>query len=165
MIVEQAGRPIGTDGETAFLSNFYMGVPVEHKGIVYPSAEHAFQAAKCARDSDRRLFLSCKKPGEAKRLGRRVQLREDWENVKLAVMEDVLRSKFKLPELCSRLLATGTCNIIHANTWHDQFWGDCLCPMHRAPGENHLGRILIKLRAEMNNENNHRPNPIYQQRA
>lgn len=148
MIVSQAGKPVGTDAETAFLSNFHMH-PVEFGGIIYPTAEHAFQAQKCARESDRRLFALCKKPGEARKLGRRVQLRADWERVKMSVMEDVLRAKFADPDLRARLLKTGNCEIVHLNGWHDQFWGDCACPMHPSPGDNHLGRLLMKIRGDL----------------
>lgn len=147
MILLQAGKSVA--GDFSFLSNFFAGAPFEWEGEDYRTAEHAFQAAKCARPCDRKLFSGCRTPGEAKRLGRRVQLRADWEETKLAVMESVLRAKFSLPSLRERLLLTGNCEIVHANTWHDQFWGDCVCPLHRAPGENHLGRLLMKLRTEL----------------
>lgn len=148
MIVEQAGRPV--KGDFAFLSNFYTMSPFEWEGTTYPTAEHAFQAAKCARADDRKLFLACSKPSEARALGRRVRLREGWDDARLSVMESVLRAKFALPELRRKLLDTGTTKIIHSNNWHDNFWGRCICPMHaRRPGKNHLGYLLMKIRDEL----------------
>ena len=136
-------------GDFSFLSNFYAQAPFEWEGAIYPTAEHAFQAAKCARPDDRKLFAACAKPGEARRLGRRVELRADWDDAKIDVMESVLRAKFALPELRRKLAATGTTRIIHSNNWHDQYWGHCICPMHaRQQGGNRLGKLLMKIREE-----------------
>jgi ribA/ribD-fused uncharacterized protein len=137
-------------GDFSFLSNFYMAAPFEFEGATWPSAEHAFQASKCADPSQRKLFVLCKRPGEAKRLGRRVRLRADWESVKLDVMEEILRAKFRDASLRRRLAAIGTCcHITHTNIWHDLFWGVCACPIHNDRGRNHLGQILMKLRSEL----------------
>ena len=124
-----------------FLSNFY---PVEIKldGIVYPNAETAFQAQKTLDVEERRKFSMLKNPVQAKRLGRKVKLRDDWEEVKLDIMTEVVSQKFlQHPHLIEMLLQTGDEELIEGNKWGDRFWGVC-----KDKGENHLGKILMKIR-------------------
>ena len=129
-------------GAYRFLSNFWPA-EVEYEGLVYPSSEHAYQAAKTIDPEARKAFLDIK-PGQAKRKGRKVVLREDWEDVKLDVMLDLLRAKFSNPELTKMLLDTGDRGLIEGNTWGDQFWGVC-----KGQGENHLGLLLMQVRDEI----------------
>ena len=90
------------------------------------------------------------KPSEAKRLGQRVALRPDWEAVKLGVMEDIVRAKFTQHEsLAVKLINTGDRGLIEGNTWQDLFWG---VDITTRKGENHLGRILMKIRDELNRD-------------
>lgn len=127
--------------EYFFLSNFY---PVEIKldGIVYPNAETAFQAQKTLDDEERRKFSMLKNPVQAKRLGRKVKLRDDWEEVKLDIMTEVVSQKFlQHPHLIEMLLQTGDEELVEGNKWGDRFWGVC-----KDKGENHLGKILMKIR-------------------
>jgi ribA/ribD-fused uncharacterized protein len=84
-------------------------------------------------------------PGTAKRLGRAVSLRTDWETIKFAVMENLLRQKFANPALRWQLLATGSATLHEGNSWGDRIWGEC--PL--GVGENHLGRLLMKIRDEL----------------
>ena len=127
--------------EYFFLSNFY---PVEIKldGIVYPNAEAAFQAQKTLDVEERRKFSMLKNPVQAKRLGRKVKLRDDWEEVKLDIMTEVVSQKFlQHPHLIEMLLQTGDEELVEGNKWGDRFWGVC-----KGKGENHLGKILMKIR-------------------
>jgi ribA/ribD-fused uncharacterized protein len=126
-------------GPYAFLSNFHPS-PV----FGYPTVENAYQAAKTREKTLRVPFRSCS-PGEAKRLGRKLPLREDWESIKLEVMETLLREKFtRHPELAAALKATGDSELVEGNWWGDTFWGVC-----RGKGENHLGRLLMQLRGTL----------------
>lgn len=124
-----------------FLSNFY---PVEIKldGIVYPNAETAFQAQKTLDVEERRKFSMLKNPVQAKRLGRKVKLRDDWEEDKLDIMTEVVSQKFlQHPHLIEMLLQTGDEELVESNKWGDRFWGVC-----KGTGENNLGKILMKIR-------------------
>ena len=128
------------NGEHRFLSNFYL-CEVEYQGVKYPSAEHAFQAAKCWDVLKRDQFL-VGSPGQAKRLGRRVRLRSDWEQVKYRIMAEVVLAKFmQNPELKEKLFATEGEELIEGNTWNDTYWGVC-----RGRCENKLGGILMRIR-------------------
>lgn len=130
--------------EHAFLSNFHE-CPVEYDGKVWPSAEHAFQAAKTPDASEKRGIMNAATPGKAKRIGKRVMLRRDWNEVRLQVMYDIVRSKFSNNEdLRQKLLSTGTERLVEGNSWKDVFWGIC-----RGKGENHLGEILMRVREEL----------------
>lgn len=138
-------------GKYRFLSNFYVEFPiyVEYNGQRFRSVEHAFQCAKCVNDEDKDLFLIIEDPRDAKFFGRNVQIRPDWEDVKLSVMEDCIRNKFKNKKLAKKLIDTGDSILEDGNTWNDTFWGVC-----NGVGENNLGKILMKIRSELINETN-----------
>lgn len=131
-------------GDYRWLSNFHM-VQVTFEDEVYTSTEHAYQAAKTFLPAERRAIREATSCGDAKRLGQKVSMRPDWEDVKVDVMRDLLRQKFKYPELRAKLLATGRQHLVEGNTWRDFFWGVC-----DGDGENHLGRLLMDVRAEIN---------------
>jgi len=131
------------EGEHDFLSNFFP-CRIEFEGKEYPTSEHAFQAAKTLDAAEREKIRLAKKPGGAKALGKRVALRRNWNFERTAWMETVLRIKFSDPALRERLRATGTAELVEGNTWGDKFWG-----VSGGQGENRLGRILMKLRAEL----------------
>jgi len=133
----------GFVGEYRFLSNFWPA-DIRVRGVTYPTMEHAFQACKTLDPLERQRILACRTPGEAKRAGRTVTLRADWEGVKLDVMHGLVTAKFRHPVLRARLLATGTAELVEENTWGDVYWGVC-----RGRGENHLGRILMQVCANL----------------
>lgn len=144
MIVSKNGIDKNIDRferQYAFLSNYYDS-PIIYDGLIYPTVEHAFQAAKTMILEQRRLISEMKTPGEAKRAGRKVMLRYDWENVKDSVMEQCLYMKFIThPDLAEKLLATGDADLIEGNTWNDTYWGVC-----KGVGKNQLGKTLMKVR-------------------
>ena len=137
------------DGEHAFLSNFFPS-SILYEGIVYPTNEHFFQAMKTLDQTERQKIANAETPGMAKRLGRHVQLRPDWEQIKVDVMRTGLMLKFTDAALAEKLLATGDEELVEGNWWHDQTWGSCFCPDHcRTPGRNLLGMLLMELRKEL----------------
>lgn len=135
-------------GEFEFLSNFYP-VDLLVDGILYHSSEAAFQAAKTSDISQKIRISDAKTPGEAKRLGRQVTMRRDWEEKKDKVMFDLLRKKFtRGTDLAKRLDATGDAVLVEGTKWHDQYWGVCTCPKCHGEGRNILGQLLMTVRAE-----------------
>lgn len=129
-------------GNYSFLSNFYK-TPVEYDGLVFPSAEAAFQAAKCLNVVTRQLFQKLP-PKDARKLGNQVHFRNDWDKVKVSVMNEILLNKFEPEELKMKLLNTGTATLIEENTWNDTYWGVC-----NGKGENMLGRTLMEVRTQL----------------
>lgn len=135
------------DGKNAFLSNFFHS-PFEFDGIVYPTNEHFFQAMKTLDQEERKKIAAAATPGKAKRMGRQVQLRDNWEDIKETVMRIGVDLKFRThPELAEKLIATRWRMLIEGNSWHDNTWGSCFCPKC-APiaGKNLLGKILMEER-------------------
>lgn len=133
-------------GRYRFLSNFW-NAPVMFDGTLYATLEHAYQAAKTHDAAGRRMISLAQTPGYAKRLGRTVRIRSDWEKAKLGVMEDLVRDKFtRHPVLGKWLVDTSPRMLIEGNSWGDTYWGVC-----GGVGENHLGHILMKIRSELIN--------------
>ena len=130
-------------GSYRFLSNFHPSV-VEFEGLTYPTVEHAFQAAKTTNPERRHQVRKAATPSKAKALGRQLDLRPDWESVKVDIMLDLLRKKFGHPHLADLLLETEDLRLVEGNTWNDTFWG----AVH-GRGKNHLGRLLMKVRDEI----------------
>lgn len=130
-------------GEYKFLSNMYPCI-IEVEGQKYPSAEHAFQAMKSLDSNDRLAMSVCRSPEEAKQAGKLLNLRSDWEQVKVNLMYEILKKKFSNPELAQKLRSTEGEELIEGNTWGDKFWG-----VYKGQGENHLGKLLMKVREEI----------------
>jgi ribA/ribD-fused uncharacterized protein len=129
-----------------FLSNFYPATVVfDHDE--YPSSEAAYQAAKTFSQEIRNEFRLLT-PGQAKRFGRMIQVRKDWEEVKYGIMYDIVLDKFtRHDHLKKMLLDTGNAYLEEGNTWGDTYWGVC-----EGVGQNKLGLILMKVRKKLLNE-------------
>lgn len=135
-----------------FLSNFWWA-KVKLDGIIYPSTEHAYQAAKTLVPAERDKIRLAKSFNEAKHLGYSVTLRPNWDKMKNEIMFDLVLQKFRnYPLLRASLLQTGDAELIEGNTWHDIYWGVCNCPDHKGVGENHLGKILMAARKHLREE-------------
>lgn len=130
-------------GKYYFLSN-YFEVPVAYNGIVYRNSEAAFQAQKTT-DVNAQLKFAHYSASIAKRYGRQLHLRSDWEQIKDGVMYEICKCKFEQNPLYRlRLLATGDEELVEGNSWGDTYWGVC-----KGKGENHLGKILMRICEEL----------------
>lgn len=136
--------------EYSFLSNFHLApIIYGRQQRMWPTAEHLFQAWKCVNPDDARRILTAPTPGAAKRLGRQISMRKNWMSIRLTVMETIVRLKFQQNASLTRLLLnTGDQQIIEGNSRGDRFWG---AEWNGATwvGENHLGKILMKVREEL----------------
>lgn len=122
--------------EYFFLSNFYP-CKITFMGLTYENVEAASQAQKCPERATEFVYLT---GYQAKKLGRKVKLREDWEYVKIDLMYHILLAKFSDPILMDKLKSIQG-PIIEDNTWGDTFWGVC-----KGNGQNYLGRLLEIIR-------------------
>src|SRR6266487_3371173 len=102
-------------GRYFFLSNFYPGGSETN--------EHLYQSEKAQWPDDRQWVLESPTPNIAKRRGRRVQLRPDWEDIKNEVMKRLLVMKFEHGDLAKKLRNTGDEELVEGNTWGDHYWG------------------------------------------
>jgi len=131
-------------GKYAFLSNFFVR-SFRIGTLSFMSGEHAYQAYKAASLKDFETIRRAKTPRSAKRLSRCIELRSDWSDIKVAVMNRALQSKFTDDhDLQCRLIDTGNSLIIEKNTWGDRFWG-----VSGGKGSNVLGILLMQVRSEL----------------
>lgn len=136
-------------GAFSYLSNFHPSPIVTGDGLTYPTAEHAFQAAKTIDARQRARICAAPTPGEAKSAGRGVKLRPGWDGMRKRVMLRVIQVKFSPgSELAGWLCGTNLAVLVEGNTWHDNYWGECTCGRAACagPGTNYLGRILMAVR-------------------
>ena len=125
------------EGKYRWLSNFWES-PIWYEAARYPSVEHAYQAAKTFDEERREKIRLAKDAKVAKRMGKSVVLRPDWDKVKIGIMRQLVASKFEDQELRDKLIETGNQELAEGNWWGDTFWGIC-----DGEGENWLGRILM----------------------
>jgi len=122
-------------GGYRFLSNFWW-----FNGI---TVEHLYQAKKCLHFEDTEKILKAETPGDAKRMGRHVEKKPNWEEIKIKIMFQLLEQKFSNPEMKQKLLATGEEHLQEGNRWGDTYWG---VDLKTGKGENHLGQLLMMVR-------------------
>lgn len=150
----------GFEGKYECFSNFYIHdtlfvkLPYGKKDAkVYRSdnVETLFQASKCTNHKDIQSIVYTATPGQAKRIGRRVKLREDWEEIKEDVMYELVKQKLNVVPEFKKLLSEIPYNTIIAefNNWNDKEWGVCSKTL---VGNNKLGEILMKLRVLVKEE-------------
>ena len=139
--------------EYAFLSNFYP-CEIDHRGRHYMSVEAAYQASKCLDWHLGAQFESLSPP-EARKLGRKIPLRPDWEKEKDRIMRVLIQATFMgNHDLQSKLLQTGDAELVEENTWHDNHFGNCICSKCAdVPGENVLGKELMRIREKLRKKN------------
>lgn len=129
--------------EYRWLSNF-APCKIILDGVEYPSVEHAYMSAK-SDDEDWKDFCSNpnNKAGDVKRQSKHIQLKRNWDSIKISVMEECVNQKFTQEPYKSKLLATGDVYLQEGNRWNDKFWGVCL---KTNKGENHLGKLIMNVR-------------------
>lgn len=132
-----------------FLSNFYE-YPIYYNKLVFCNAEAAFQAQKVINEKDQYKFINLN-ASQARKLGKTVQLRKDWEEIKDNVMYEIVKRKFLTnKELQQKLLETKEEELVEGNWWHDTYWG---VDSKTGIGQNKLGKILMKVREEVKSSN------------
>ncbi len=139
------GRHYALDNFSAFKTPYELQV--------WMTSEHAYQGAKFEVGGEVWFaILTAPSAHDSKQIARnnKGQIRKDWDDVKLQVMEDVCRSKFESHEYVRKTLKrTGNLEIIEDSPT-DSFWGRG--PDHK--GLNHLGKIWMKIREEQFPNNN-----------
>ncbi len=137
-----------------FLGGWYMfdnfaPFQIEWRGNLYPTAEHAYQAAHFLTTSPElaEKVRQCTSPREASDFANHNSEYEDpeWKDNRLSIMEEILSAKLKQHTYIREKLAeTGLMTIVEMND-DDNFWG--WGPDRK--GQNHLGRIWMKLRDQL----------------
>lgn len=142
----------GFFGEYRFLSNFeelkiaipYTSRTCSFVTYYFPSSEAAYMAAK-SNDISYLAQLETATPAQAKRLGKNVELVDNWDHIRLDAMYYAVLLKFYLnQDLREKLKATGPKYLEETNNWGDRFWG-----VTDGYGENNLGKILMEVRSQV----------------
>jgi len=132
-------------GEYRFLSNFYPAKFIDEDRMGWTTVEHYYQAMKTEDEGWRKKIRECEKPGQAKRMGNKAPLRENWDYIKCNVMWEGLFYKFSQNEdIRDKLLDTEDSILIEGNKWGDTYWGQV-----DGQGTNMLGVLLMILREEI----------------
>lgn len=147
-------------GQWRFLSNFWnFERPLKHNctidgervTLLFKTSEAFYMAMKTEDLKIRRLICTASSGAEAKKIGAALELRDDWEEIKEAVMTHALHYKFSKnnPTLRKQLLATKDSYLQEANWWNDKYWGVC---MKTGEGKNRLGVLLMQVRDDILDE-------------
>ena len=113
--------------------------PIIINNEIIKSSENYYQSRKTL-DLDIRKKILEMSPYEAKKYCKAIELRNDWEDVRVTIMQEALDIKFSITYY--RLLLIGTIEpLVEDNYWNDTYWGVC-----RGIGENMLGKLLTILR-------------------
>ncbi len=131
-------------GRWTRLSNFAL-CSIWFEQHIYGSVEHAYQAAKTLDELERQAIRHVSTPNQAKKAGQRITLRDDWEDIKVSVMRQLLREKFAQEPDRTILASTGDVDLVEGNWWGDTFWGQC--PL--GEGKNWLGSLLMETRTAL----------------
>ncbi|MDE5601017.1 MAG: NADAR family protein [Clostridia bacterium] len=118
-------------------------------GILYCTVEHAYQAIKFIDTAPEvaELITNCYSAYDAQRIAHENidKQRADWDDVKVSVMERLVRLKLNQnPYVKRKLLETENYTICEDSP-KDAFWG--IGP--NKDGRNELGKIWMKLRDEL----------------
>ena len=137
-----------TTPEHRWLSNMTY-VDITYDGIRFLSTENFYQAMKY-QDKIVRVNVATLKPHEAKAYSRANKMTSlVFEEKKLEIMEYAQKQKYSKEPFKSKLLATGDALLEEGNWWGDKFWG---VDIKTRQGENHLGKIIMKIRDQLKQE-------------
>jgi len=137
-------------GDYAYLSNFYT-CEIVYENIVYKSVEHAYNAMKSTNFNDKLFIANAETPSISKKRARMIEIRKDWDMVKISIMKKLLKLKFEQEPFNQLLINTGKYKIIEWNDWGEIFWG---IDSRTKKGKNMLGILLMEIRDELNPPSN-----------
>lgn len=128
-----------------YVFNNFSAHAVEFRGKLYPTAEHAYQAAKCADPRGQEAIRNAHSPLQAKLLANETyQATKDpeWGSKKVAVLEEILRAKLAQHSEAQEALQKSGREDIVEDSPIDYFWGTGA----DGSGKNMLGKLWMKIR-------------------
>jgi N-glycosidase YbiA len=132
-----------------YMGNFWKGrIWVYHRW--WDTTEAAYQAQKTSVEAEVLAIQQAKKPMEARDLGQKVTIRDNWDVIKDMVMYECVLAKFlQHKSIRDQLIATGNEELVEdTTTSNDMYWG---CGAD-GTGKNMLGQILMRVRRELRGE-------------
>ena len=88
--------------------------------------------------------------GRVKRKSKTIGLVENWEEIKVSVMQTCIQQKYSQEPYKTKLLNTHLQWIEEGNTWGDSFWG---VDVETRQGLNILGKLIMKFRDDLRDGN------------
>ena len=132
-----------------WLSAMTVDPVTDTNGVVWPSVEHYFQAAKPAGAAERAWIMASPTPFEAKKRAWRMTPRADWREISVDIMRQAIQLRYAPGrEVSEKLLETADRELIHETPWGrngDTFWG----AGRDGSGRNMFGHLLMERRAEL----------------
>ena len=135
------------------LSNFYRRA-ILFEGVVYPTAEHAYQAGKPRKAEVRSWLMAAPSAALLAMAAEGLDCRDisrDWSSNRFKRMRDVLRAKFtQNRDLTHLLLSTGNSRLVETpktQTPVNRIWGEV-----NGAGANMLGKLLMEIRDELKSD-------------
>lgn len=136
-----------TNAPYGFLNNFKKARMFIY-GKWWNNVEAPYQASKCTDPVEANAIWACATPRDARDLGQKVQMRQDWDQVKNQIMYECCMAKFlQHKDLREQLIATGDQELIEDSPV-DYYWG---CG-GKGTGKNMLGKTLMRIRDELKGE-------------
>jgi len=148
-LLETSGKVIGFYEREFFCFSNFSSFAVEWKGRLWPTSEHAYQAAHFFETVPELVeeIYKAKSAHVAYKLAKANVDRapENWEEIKPIIMEEIVRCKLEQNPYVLHKLEQTSDKLIVEDSPKDSFWG-------WGPdrdGRNELGKIWMKLRDEI----------------
>lgn len=143
------GNPIGFYEREFYPFSNFSSFQVEWRGRLWPTSEHAYQAAHFIDTAPWLAHVIARAPSahEAFKLARAHadKAPDNWNEIAVGIMEDICRHKLAQHEYVqSKLMQTGDLPLVEDSP-KDPRWG--WGPDH--DGANELGKVWMRLREEM----------------
>src|SRR5438876_304252 len=110
-----------------YVFNNFSAHAVEFQGVLYPTSEHAYQAAKCTDPGGREAIRDARSPLQAKLLANetyRAVKDPDWGSKKVTILEEILRAKVAQHIEAQEALRKSGHEQIVEDSPTDYFWGE-----------------------------------------
>lgn len=132
------------------LSNLFRR-EIEFEGVIYPTAEHAYQAGKARRPEVRDWLMAAPSPALLAMAAHGLyhwDVAPGWSKTKFDRMRAILREKFtQHQDLNELLLSTGDKRLVEmprTDNPTNRLWGEV-----NGQGKNMLGNLLMEIREEL----------------
>ena len=152
--LETSGEPIGFYEREFYVFSNFSSFQVRWRNRLWPTAEHAYQAAKFfgVDETIVKEIHRSRSAHKAFKLAKEVYLDQkpnDWMDRKVDIMEDICRHKLRQHKYVQRkLMQTGGRRLVEDSP-QDDFWG--WGP--NRDGRNELGKVWMRLRDWWRKEN------------
>ena len=148
-LAEKVNEYIGFYPRELYVLDNFSAFAIEYQGVLYQTVEHAYQALGFIISAPEiyEEIVNSKSAHEAQKIAHenKEKRRSDWGDVRVGIMEDLLRAKVSQHPYVKRKLLETKDYVLCEDSPKDSFYG---CGPDRK-GENILGKLWMKLRTEL----------------